>query len=73
MSKDRQKYWEEMKERTREEILELSKEIDEELERVKQKIAQIQADRDASMQIYDGICLRLGVENDLEKELGGED
>lgn len=68
MSKDRQKYWEEMKEKTKEEILELNEEIEEELEKVKQKIADLQDDRDAAMQVYDGICNRLNVENDLEEE-----
>ena len=56
---------------TRQEIGELDQQIEEELAKVKERLAELQNAKKASRQIYDGICLRLGIPNDLEEE--GED
>lgn len=57
---------------TRQEIKELDQQIEEELSKVKERLAELQNAKKASRQIYDGICLRLGIPNDLEEE-GEED
>ncbi|HEX9733355.1 MAG TPA: hypothetical protein VGG06_15400 [Thermoanaerobaculia bacterium] len=57
---------------TRQEITELDQQIEEELSKVKERLAELQNAKKASRQIYDGICLRLGIPNDLEEE-GEED
>jgi ElaB/YqjD/DUF883 family membrane-anchored ribosome-binding protein len=48
-------------------IEELNTQIEEELARVKDRLADLQAKKNAAKQIYDGACRILGVENDLEK------
>lgn len=57
---------------TRQEIGELDQQIEEELAKVKERLAELQNAKKASRQIYDGICLRLGLPNDLDEE-GEED
>ena len=52
----------------RKSIEELNVQIEEELARVKDRLADLQAKKNAAKQIYDGACKILGVENDLEKE-----
>lgn len=53
---------------TRQEIADLDRQIEEELAKVKERLAELQNAKKASRQIYDGICLRLGIPNDLEEE-----
>ena len=52
---------------TRKGIEELNVQIEEELAKVKDRLADLQAKKNAAKQIYDGACKILGVENDLEK------
>jgi ElaB/YqjD/DUF883 family membrane-anchored ribosome-binding protein len=52
---------------TKKKILELNAQIEEELAKVKDRLADLQAQKNAAKQIYDGACRILGVENDLEK------
>ena len=53
---------------TRKSIEELNTRIEEELSKVKERLADLQAKKNAAKQIYDGACRILGIENDLEKE-----
>ena len=53
---------------TRTQIEELNEQIEEELAKVKERLAELQNAKKAARQIYDGICLRLGIPNDLEEE-----
>jgi ElaB/YqjD/DUF883 family membrane-anchored ribosome-binding protein len=53
---------------TRQEIDDLKEQIDEELSKVKERIAELQNAINASKQMYDAACTRLGVPNDLEDE-----
>ena len=46
--------------------------IEEELARVKETINQLQEDKKAVRQIYDGAALMLGVKNEFEDEGEGE-
>jgi hypothetical protein len=52
---------------TKKSIEELNAQIEEELAKVKDRLADLQAKKNAAKQIYDGACRILGVENDLEK------
>jgi ElaB/YqjD/DUF883 family membrane-anchored ribosome-binding protein len=51
----------------RKSIDELNVQIEEELAKVKDRLGDLQAKKNAAKQIYDGACKILGVENELEK------
>jgi len=53
---------------TRQEMDELDHLIEEELAKVKDRLAELQNAKKASRQMYDAACLRLGINNDLEAE-----
>ena len=53
---------------TRAEIDELKNAIEEELSKVKERIAELQNAINASKQMYEAACNRLGIPNDLEEE-----
>ncbi len=56
---------------TKQEIADLDRQIEEELAKVKEKLAQLQNAKKASRQMYDAACMRLGIPNDLEAEEEG--
>ena len=56
---------------TKQEIGDLDRQIEEELAKVKEKLAQLQNAKKAARQMYDAACLRLGIPNDLEAEEEG--
>lgn len=58
---------------TRQEVEDLRNQIEDELAHVKQRIAELQEALNASKQMYEAACNRLGVSNDLEELDGGED
>jgi hypothetical protein len=62
------KFYEEALQQTKQEIQDLENQIQEELAKVKQRIADLQAGQKAARQMYDAACQRLGVPNDLEEE-----
>ncbi len=62
------KFYEEALKTTKQEIQELETQIQEELARVKEKIADLQSAQKAARQMYDAACQRLGIPNDLEEE-----
>ena len=68
LSDSQKKFYEEALKQTKQEIEDLETQIQEELSRVKQKIADLQAGQKAARQMYDAACLRLGIPNDLEEE-----
>lgn len=49
---------------------ELDRLIEEELAKVKDRLAELQNAKKASRQMYDAACMRLGIPNDLEAEEG---
>lgn len=57
---------------TRQEIDDLDQLIEDELAKVKDRLAELQNAKKASRQMYDAACLRLGIANDLEAEEGDE-
>ena len=54
-------------EMTKKGIEELNGQIEEELAKVKDRLADLQSKKNAAKQIYDGACKILGIENDLER------
>jgi hypothetical protein len=58
---------------TRKQIRELNGQIEEELARVKERLAELQSAKNAAKQIYDGACRILGLENDLDTGEGSEE
>ncbi|MCA1732821.1 MAG: hypothetical protein LC732_04385 [Acidobacteria bacterium] len=52
---------------TRQEMEDLKNQIEDELTRVKIRIAELQEALNASKQMYDAACNRLGIPNDLEE------
>jgi gas vesicle protein len=68
LTDSQKKFYEDALTTTKQEISDLENQIQEELARVKQKIADLQAAQKAARQMYDAACQRLGVPNDLEEE-----
>ena len=68
LSKDQADFYRHTLEMTRRQIDDLNEQIEQELSKVKDRLADLQNAKDAAKQIYDGVCKILGVENDLEKE-----
>ncbi len=68
LSKDQAQFYQQTLEMTRKQIGDLNGQIEEELAKVKERLAEMQNAKNAAKQIYDGACRILGVENDLEKE-----
>ena len=57
---------------TKQEINDLKDQIEEELAKVKDRIADLQSAINASKQMYAAACNRLGVPNDLDDEEGAD-
>jgi hypothetical protein len=52
---------------TKKEISDLEANIQEELAKVKERLAELQNGQKAARQMYAAACLRLGIQNDLEE------
>ena len=66
------KFYETTLQVTKQEISDLKDQIEEELAKVKDRIAELQNAINASKQMYSAACTRLGLPNDLDDEEGGE-
>ena len=66
------KFYETTLQVTKQEISDLKDQIEEELAKVKDRIAELQNAINASKQMYAAACSRLGINNDMEDEEGGE-
>ncbi len=58
---------------TKGEIEELDRQIEEELAKVKDRLAELQNAKKAARQMYDAACLRLNVPNELEEDDASEE
>lgn len=67
LSPDQRKFYEHTLEMTRREISEVEGLIQEELAKVKDRLAELQNAQKAARQMYDAACMRLGIPNDLEE------
>jgi len=68
LTDQQKKFYENTLSVTRQEMEELDHLIEEELAKVKDRLAELQNAKKASRQMYDAACLRLGIDNDLEAE-----
>ena len=66
LSGDQKKFYENTMAVTRREITELEEQIQEELAKVKDRLAELQNAQKAARQMYDAACMRLGIPNDLD-------
>ena len=66
------KFYETTLQVTKQEISDLKDQIEEELAKVKDRIAELQNAINASKQMYAAACARLGVSNDLDDEDGSD-
>jgi hypothetical protein len=66
LSEEQTKFYKHTMEMTRQQIDDLNGQIEEELAKVKDRLAELKVAKDAAKQIYDGACKMLGVENELE-------
>jgi len=72
LSKEQAQFYQQTMDMTRRQISDLNGQIEEELAKVKERLADLQNAKNAAKQIYDGACKILGVENDLDKEDAAE-
>ena len=72
LSDQQRKFYETTLQVTKQEINDLKEQVEEELSKVKDRIAELQTAINASKQMYAAACARLGVANDIEEEEGGE-
>ncbi|MEM1179256.1 MAG: hypothetical protein AAGM22_12980 [Acidobacteriota bacterium] len=68
LTETQRKLYEETLSMARQEIQELDQQIEEELAKVKDRLAELQSSKKAARGMYDAACLRLGVPNELEAE-----
>jgi transcription termination factor NusB len=62
------KFYEEALNQTRDEIKDIDQQIEDELAKVKEKLAQLQEAKKAALQMHSAACMRLGVKNEFEEE-----
>jgi ElaB/YqjD/DUF883 family membrane-anchored ribosome-binding protein len=72
LTDQQRKFYETTLQVTKQEIGDLKEQIEEELGKVKDRIAELQNAINASKQMYAAACSRLGIQNDLEEEEAGE-
>ncbi len=72
LTDQQRKFYETTLQVTKQEINDLKDQVEEELSKVKDRIAELQNAINASKQMYAAACNRLGVNNDLEDEEGSE-
>jgi hypothetical protein len=69
LSEEQKKFYENTLVVTKREIDELEAGIQEELAKVKERLAELQNAQKAARQMYSAACMRLGIPNDLEEEV----
>ena len=67
LSDDQRKFYENTLRVTKKEISDLEANIQEELAKVKERLAELQNGQKAARQMYAAACLPLGIQNDLEE------
>lgn len=72
LSNEQRAFYENTLSVTKQEIEELDGLIEEELAKVKDRLAELQNAKKAALQMYGAACMRLGIANDLEDEEGQE-
>ena len=68
LSDQQRRFYETTLQTTKAEMEELDRLIEEELAKVRDRLAELRNAKQASRQMYDAACMRLGVPNDMEAE-----
>ena len=68
LSEIQKKFYEDALQQTKVEVEDLEGQIQAELGKVKEKIAELQNAQKAARQMYDAACQRLGIPNDMEND-----
>ena len=68
LSKEQTEFFQTTLDTTKKQIAELNVQIEAELAKVKEQLAELQNAKDAAKEIYASSCRVLGIDNDLEKE-----
>jgi hypothetical protein len=71
LNEQQRKFYETAISQTKQEILDLDRQIEEELAKVKDRLAELQNAKKAARAMYDAACMRLGANNELEEEEAG--
>lgn len=67
LSKEQEDFYRQTLSVTRQKLDELGTQIEEELAKVRERLSELQNQKEAAKQVYDGVCRMLGIENDFEK------
>ena len=68
LTDQQRKFYESSLAMTKQEISDLDRKIEDELAKVKDRLAELQNAKKAARAMYDAACMRLGVPNDLADE-----
>ncbi len=68
LSEEQKQHYESILAFEKSQINDLDQQIEEELAKVKDRLAELQAAKKAARQMYDAACARLGIANDLMDE-----
>ena len=68
LTEQQREFYESTLETIRGEVTGLSRQIEDELAKVRDRVTELQSDKKAAMQMYSAACNRLGVANDLKEE-----
>jgi butyrate kinase len=68
LTEQQRKFYETTLRTTRTEMEELDRLIEEELAKVKDRLAELRNAKNASRQMYEAACMRLGIPGDLQAE-----
>ena len=66
LTDEQRKLYEKVLAETRVEIDDIDRQIEEELKKVQDRIAELQNAKNTSRKTYDAACIRLGIPNDLD-------
>ncbi len=70
LTDDQRSFYQDARSRTKAEIDDFQSQIDAELAKVKERIADLQTGHKAARQMYDAACVMLGEPNELEEDEG---
>ena len=68
MTDKQKKFYQDVFDQTKAEIKDIDTTIEEELAKVKERLAALQEAKKAALQMHGAACMRLGVDNEFEEE-----
>ena len=73
LKEEQEQHYRQTLEVTRKQIEEINGQVEDELAQARERLADLQSRKTAALQIYDGTCRILGIENDLAQTEGAEE